>query len=69
MPMYKLLEYSNNYLKTSRGLCQYRRDEPALDNTVAIADFILLIHLNSKKRQLTIKATMAQKSSVIIVPL
>ena len=32
MPMYNLLEHSNNYLKTSGSLWQYYRDEPALDN-------------------------------------
>ena len=28
MPMYNLIEYSNNYLKTSRILQQYYRDQP-----------------------------------------
>ena len=28
MPMYNLIEYSNNYAKTSRSLWQYYRDEP-----------------------------------------
>ena len=28
MPMYNLLEYSDNYLKTSRSLWQYYKDEP-----------------------------------------
>ena len=28
MSMYNLIEYSNNYLKTSRSLWQYYRDEP-----------------------------------------
>ena len=27
--MYNLIEYSNNYSKTSRSLWQYYRDEPA----------------------------------------
>ena len=26
--MYKLIEYGDNYLKTSGRLCQYDRDEP-----------------------------------------
>ena len=30
MPMYNLIEYSNNYLKTSRSLWKCYRDEPAL---------------------------------------
>ena len=28
MPMYNLIEYSDNYLKTSRSLWQYFRDDP-----------------------------------------
>ena len=28
MPMYKLIEYSNNYAKASESLWQYYRDEP-----------------------------------------
>ena len=28
MPMYNLIEYSRNYLKTSKSLWQYYRDEP-----------------------------------------
>ena len=28
MPMYNLIEYSNNYSKTSRILWQYYRDDP-----------------------------------------
>ena len=27
MPMYNLIEYSNNYFDTSRSLCQFKRDE------------------------------------------
>ena len=30
--MYDLIEYSDNYSETSRILCQYCRDEPALAN-------------------------------------
>ena len=28
MPMYNLIEYSDNYAKTSESLCQYFKDEP-----------------------------------------
>ena len=28
MPMYNLIEYSDNYQKTSGSLCQFYRDEP-----------------------------------------
>ena len=37
--MYKLIEYSDNYSKTSGILWQYCRDEPAVDDNGAIADF------------------------------
>ena len=32
VPMYKFVEYSDNYLKTSGSLWQYYRDEPSLNN-------------------------------------
>ena len=28
MPMYNLIEYSDNYSKTSGSLCQYYKDDP-----------------------------------------
>ena len=39
MPRYSLIEYSDNYSKTSGILWQYCRDEPALDNKGDITDF------------------------------
>ena len=39
MPMYNLIEYSDNYSKTSGSLWQYYRDEPFLDDNDAIVDF------------------------------
>ena len=39
MPMYNLIEYSNNYSKTSGSLWQYYRYEPALNNAGALVDF------------------------------
>ena len=39
MPMYNLIEYNNNYSKTSGSLCQYYRDETALTDAGASADF------------------------------
>ena len=39
MPIYNLIEFSNNYSKTSGSLCQYFRDKPFLDANNAIADF------------------------------
>ena len=39
MPMYKLIEYSDNYSKTSGSLWQYCKDIPAANNNDNIADF------------------------------
>ena len=39
VPMYNLIEYRNNYSKTSGRLWQYYRDEPALNNTDTLVDF------------------------------
>ena len=41
MTMYNLLEYSDNYLKISRILWQYCRDEPAVNDNSGIIDFIV----------------------------
>ena len=35
MPMYKLIEYSDNYQDSSATLYQYKRDEPPEDDAVA----------------------------------
>ena len=46
--MYNLIEFSDNYSKTSGVLPQYYRDEPALDDNDTIGHFaevLLLIHL------------------------
>ena len=39
IPMYNLIEYSDYYTKISGTLWQYYRDEPALTNAGAIANF------------------------------
>ena len=39
MPMYNLIEYSNNSFKISRSLWQYYRNEPVLTDADAIANF------------------------------
>ena len=39
MLMYNLIEYSDNYSKTSGSLWHYYRDEPLLNANGAIADF------------------------------
>ena len=39
MPMYNLIEYSDNYSKTSGRLWQYCKDIPAVNNNSDIVDF------------------------------
>ena len=39
MPMYNLIEYSDNCSKTSGSLWQYTKDIPAVNNNNAISDF------------------------------
>ena len=39
MPMYNLIEYSDNYSKTSGSLWQYCKEIPAVNNTGNIVDF------------------------------
>ena len=39
MPMYNLIEYSDNYAKTSGSLWQYYKDIPARNNNNEIVSF------------------------------
>ena len=39
MPMYNLIEYSDNYAKTTGSLWRYCKDIPARDNNNLIEDF------------------------------
>ena len=39
MSMYNVIEYSDNYPKTSGSLWQYCKDVPAVDNINGIVDF------------------------------
>ena len=41
MPMYNLIEYSDNYSRKSRSLWQYYKDEIFLNYNDAITDFKL----------------------------
>ena len=53
MPMYNLIEYSDNYSKTSGSLWQYCKDILAANNSGNIVDFSateLLIHLTLKQK-------------------
>ena len=47
MPMYNVIEYSDNYSKTSGSLWQYCKDIPAVNNNAILILLItiLLIHL------------------------
>ena len=48
MPMYNLIEYSDNYSKTSGSLWKYYKDIPAVNNggdIVVLMRLMLLIHL------------------------
>ena len=48
MPMYNLIEYSDNYAKTTERLWQYCKYIPARNNNneiIIFAEIILLIHL------------------------
>ena len=52
MLMHNLIEYSNNYSKTSGSLWQYCKDIPAVDNTdnmIILMELMLLIHLILKQ--------------------
>ena len=40
-PTYNLIEYSDNYSKTSGSLWQYYRDESALTNAGTIKNFLV----------------------------
>ena len=54
MPIYNLIEYSDNYSKTSGGLWNYYRDEPFLKAVVLLEIFLLIIitvlRLNLKQK-------------------
>ena len=39
MPMYNLIEHTDNYSKTSGSLCQSCKNIPAVNNNGAIVDF------------------------------
>ena len=49
MPMYNLIEYSDNYSKTSGSLWQYCKDIPAVNNAGNIADFTAINTTDSFK--------------------
>ena len=73
MPMYNLIDYSNNYSKTSGTLWEYYRDEPFLNDNGTIADFPADNNNNSVSFKFKTKIAVRIKSNdtdvKILVPL
>ena len=69
MPMYNLMEYSNNYAKTSGCLWQYCKDIPAVDDDGAIANFAENNFTDSFNFKVKITADNGRKDVEIMVPL
>ena len=63
MPMYNLIEYSDNYAKTSGSLWQYYRDEPN-DNLANSESFKFKVKITGKT-----PAADNEKDVEIMVPL
>ena len=62
--MYNLIEYSDNYSKTSGSLWQYYKYIPAVNNNGNIVDFgedNLTDSLNLKKKKLVKEVIMEQR--------
>ena len=62
--MYNLIEYSDNFLKTSGILWQYYKDEPALANNGDLTDLMnvmSLVCLNLKKKKKQVKHTTVEQ--------
>ena len=60
MPMYKLIEYGDNYSKTSGILWQYCRDEPAVN--AANGDFVDFNAANPTINSFKINENMTSKT-------
>ena len=70
--MYDLIEYSNNYSKTSGSLWQYSKDIPAVDNNNAIVNFAknnITDSFNFKAKMTGQTADNGTKNVEIMVPL
>ena len=63
MPMYNLIEYSDNYAKTYKSLWEYHRDEPN-DNLTNSESFKSKIKIKGKN-----PAAGNEKNVEIMVPL
>ena len=73
MPMYNLIEYSDNYQDSSATLYQYKRDEPP-DNYVDLtannsASFKYKVHLLVVTNRLVVTNHIVKKNLKIVVPL
>ena len=60
MPVYDLIEYSDNYLKTLGSLWQYYRDEPFINHNWVIIDDL------DTKRYVPVVALVAQDNAKIL---
>ena len=72
IPMYNLIEYRDNYSKTSGSLWQYCKDIPAVDNTNAIVNFAennLTDSFNFKVKMTSQTEDGGTKNVQIMVPL
>ena len=72
MPMYNLIEYSDNYSKMSVSLWQYCKDVPAVNNNNAIVDFTdnnLTDSFNFKVKMTGQTGNDGTKNVEIMVPL
>ena len=72
MPMYNLIEYSNNYQDSSATLYQYKRDEPPEANAI---DDLTIDNSNSFKYKVSLLGNpvvadnIAKRSVKVVVPL
>ena len=72
IPMYNLIEYSDNYSKTSASLWQYCKDIPAVNNDNALVDFAensLTNSFNFKVKMAGQTGNNGTKNVEIMVPL
>ena len=71
MPMYNLIEYSDNYSKTSGSLWQYCKDIPAVNINIAIVNFNGDTHSFNFKARITDQTNYDREINVveIMVPL
>ena len=72
IPVYNLIEYSDNYSKTSGSLWQYCKDIPAVDNNIAIVNFAennLTVSFNFKTKMTGQIGDNGTKNVEIIVQL